>query len=102
MTSSRSRRLRQRWLDIPIGCDNSITYKELEHKWGMSARSVRREMHELSRVDFGDSFILIRSSHNKGFYRSSNPLEIRQYAAEITSRAKECLEPLAVINKHWG
>lgn len=102
MTSSHFKRLKARWLDIPMSKDHAVTYKALEQKWGMSSRAVRKVLYELSRVDFGDPYILIRSSHNKGFYKTINPVEIRKFRKEITSRARECLAPLTKIDKYWG
>lgn len=75
--------------DIPEGKENAVSYSYLRSKWHMSDRGVRQMLHDLSRVDFGDSFVLIRSSHGKGFYKTDNLEEIKQYKRECENRAKK-------------
>ena len=87
------------WESIPTGKENAVTYPELEQLWGMSARSVRLMLAELSRFDNGDNFILIRSSASKGFYLSDDPDEIEAYKRECRSRALKTFAPLKKINR---
>lgn len=51
---------------IPVGRENAVSYPTLCEKWGMSERAVRRKLHELSYLDTGDNFVIIRSGHGKG------------------------------------
>ena len=87
------------WHTIPVGKGNAITYAQLEQRWCMSARSVRRMLAELSRFDNGDNYILIRSSASKGFYLSDDPAEITAYKKECKSRAMHTFAPLKKINR---
>lgn len=87
------------WHTIPVGRANAITYAQLEHRWGMTARQVRRTLAELSRIDNGDNYILIRSSASKGFYLSDDPAEITAYKKECRNRALHTFAPLKKINR---
>lgn len=73
--------------DIPIGKENAVTYTELRLKWNCSERRVRYILHELSCLDTEDNYILIRSSHGKGFYKTDDIDEIKRYKKECTNRA---------------
>lgn len=84
---------------IPIGRENAVTYPTLCEKWGMSERQVRKKLHELSRFDSGDNFIIIRSGHGKGFYKTDDINEIKAYKKEIMAKAKSNFAPLAKINR---
>ena len=87
------------WDDIPIGKENAITYPELCTIWNIPERSVRYRLHELSRIDTGDNYILIRSASGKGFYKTDNIAEIERYATEICNRAKNTFIPLKKIQR---
>lgn len=87
------------WSDIPIGKENAITYPELCALWECSARKVRSILHDLSYMDNQDKYILIRSSKNKGFYRTDNVAEIEQYKRECTNRARHTFAPLRKIRR---
>lgn len=87
------------WNDIPIGRENAITYPELIELWGVCERAVRAILHDLSYYDNGDAYILIRSSHGKGFYRTDNAEEIERYKRECTNRAKRTFAPLRKIRR---
>lgn len=84
---------------IPIGRENAVTYPTLCEKWGMSERQVRRKLHELSHFDSGDNFIIIRSGHGKGFYKTDDINEIKAYKKEIMAKAKSNFAPLGKINR---
>ena len=60
------------WSELPIGRENAWCYAKICSKWGRDKRTVRRILHELSGYDNGDDYILIRSSHGKGFYKTDN------------------------------
>lgn len=87
------------WQCIPVGRENALTYEQLEDMWGMPARTVRKTLAELSRLDNGDNYILIRSSASKGFYLSDDPQEIAAYKNECRSRAIKTFAPLKKINR---
>lgn len=84
---------------IPVGRENAVTYPTLCEKWGMSERQVRKKLHELSRFDSGDNFIIIRSGHGKGFYKTDDINEIKAYKKEIMAKAKSNFAPLGKINR---
>lgn len=79
------------WEDIPIGKHNAVSYAELMIKWQISERAVRDVLHQLSTIDTGDNYVLIRSSRGHGFYRTDELEEIERYRKEITSRGLNVL-----------
>lgn len=87
------------WEDIPIGKENAWKYETLCVVWGMDKRQVRNILHELSYYDNGDGLILIRSSSGVGFYRTSDPDEIKAYRAECLNRGRRTLAPLRKIDR---
>lgn len=91
--------MEQYYNDIPIGKENAVTYPILCAKWGVSPRTVRRILHELSYMDNGDGYIIIRSSHGKGFYKTDNIAEIERYKKECTNRARHTFAPLRKIRR---
>lgn len=99
MMNCRSDNLAYYWNSIPVGRANAITYAELCAKWGKSERSVRHILHDLSYEDNGDNLILIRSSHGKGFYRTSDAADIEKYRKECTNRARHTFAPLRKIKR---
>lgn len=94
-----SENLTKYWNDIPIGRENAITYPELMELWGVCDRKVRAILHELSYYDNGDAYILIRSSHGRGFYKTNNAAEIESYKKECTNRARRTFAPLRKIRR---
>lgn len=80
--------------DLPIGKENAVTYKELCLKWCCSERQVRNILHALSELDNNDDFVIIRSSHGKGFYRTNDSGEIESYIKECTNRASNIFKTL--------
>lgn len=87
------------WRCIPVGKENAITYPQLEQRWSMSERQVRKMLAELSSFDNGDNYILIRSSVGRGFYLTDDPAEIMAYKRECKSRATKTFAPLKKINR---
>lgn len=83
---------------IPVGAENAATYGELSAWWGVSHRTVRRILHDLSIVEPPDGLVIIRSSHNKGFYRTDDIKQIRMYQKEIVNRAHNTLKPAYIID----
>lgn len=87
------------WASLPVGRENAITYAQLERRWGMNERSVRKMLADLSRFDNGDNYILIRSSAGRGFYLTDDPADIAAYKRECRSRAIKTFAPLKKINR---
>lgn len=85
--------------DIPIGKENAITYAELCFLWGKHIRSVREILEKLSYYDNGDNYILIRSSKNKGFYKTDDISDIMSYKKEYTHKAISNFAPSKKVNR---
>ncbi len=91
--------LEQYWQSIPVGKENAVTYAELCKTWNVSERKARQILHDLSLLDTGDNFILIRSGGNKGFYRTDDLKIIKAFKKECTNKAKSNFAPLRKINR---
>ena len=87
------------WSELPKERENAATYERLCSMWRRDKRTVRRILHELSAFDNGDNYILIRSSHNTGFYKTDNTKEIAAYRAECLNRGKRTFAPLRKIDR---
>lgn len=87
------------WQDVPVGKENAKTYDELCCMWEKDKRTVRSILHELSRYDSGDDYILIRSSNGKGFYKTDDVAEIEAYKKECLSRGRNVFAPIKKINR---
>ena len=87
------------WADIPVGRANAITYDELTAIWETNERSARAILHELSTIDTGDNYVLIRSGSAKGFYRTDDIAEIKRYKAEVTAKGVNILAATKKANR---
>jgi len=87
------------WKDIPTEKECAVTYDELRIIWNCSERGARAILHELSLYDSGDDFILIRSSKNKGFYRTDNREEMQAYKRECLAKGRSIFAPIKKINR---
>jgi hypothetical protein len=87
------------WNDIPVGKKNAVTYPTLCAMWGCTERKVRSILHELSRWDNGDSYILIRSGKSKGFYRTNDDAEINAYRLECLAKGRSIFAPIRKCNR---
>lgn len=87
------------WSAIPIGRENALTYTDLRIRWNVSERRARSILHDLSLYDSGDDFILIRSSKNKGFYRTDDRAEIEAYKRECLAKGRSVFAPVKKINR---
>lgn len=87
------------WSELPVGKENAWCYDKICSEWGIGKRQVRHILHELSCYDNGDNYILIRSSHNTGFYKTDNTKEIAAYRAECLNRGKCTFAPLRKIDR---
>lgn len=92
-------RLELYWSEIPVGKENAVTRPELCAMWNMTDRGARAILHELSRYDNGDDYILIRSSKNKGFYRTTDPADIAAFRKECINKGRSHFAPLRKINR---
>lgn len=87
------------WKDIPTEKENAVTYAELCCIWNCNERRARAILHDLSLYDSGDDFILIRSSKNKGFYRTDNRAVMQEYKKECLSKGRSIFAPIKKINR---
>ena len=87
------------WNDIPVGRENAISYADLCFCWKVKERAARAILHELSRYDNGDNYILIRSSSGRGFYRTDKEEEIKAYKRECLNRGRNVFAPVKKINR---
>ena len=75
--------------DIPIGRENAITRRELAHLWNCTGREVRAEIALLRSIDSPDGYaILSTTAGTRGYWRSDNPVEIREYLHQMEARGK--------------
>ena len=87
------------WRAIPIGRENALTYTDLRIRWNCTERRARSILHDLSLYDSGDDFILIRSSKNKGFYRTDDKAEMEAYKRECLAKGRSIFAPIKKINR---
>lgn len=88
--------------DIPIGKGNAVTKYRLAATWHVTERRARRIIQELRAADFGDEYVIVSSSHGRGYYRTDNLEEIEQFKREITNRARNTFLPLKKVNRILG
>lgn len=86
------------WDCIPTNKENAISYGRLCSLWNCDKRRVRSILHNLSMYD-EDDYILIRSSQNKGFYKTLDRPEIIAYRQECLNRGKRTFAPIKKINR---
>lgn len=79
------------WQSLPIGRENAVSYDGLRVMWNTSKRGARAILHDLAVQDNGDNYVLIRSSHGVGFYKTDDALEIKAYRKECMSRGAQIL-----------
>ena len=91
--------LQEYWSSIPVGKENALDYFALCNLWEMSERRARKVLHELSLFDNGDNYILIRSSKNKGFYRTDEETEIEAYRKECLNKGRSIFAPVRKCNR---
>lgn len=94
------RTLEQMYEDVPIGKENAISRYELCKLWGdISERTVRSFIASLREMDNGDDYVIVSLSHCRGYYRTSDPEEIKAYRKETMNRAKNTFIPLKKVNR---
>lgn len=87
------------WQSIPVGRENSVSYRTLCARWGRCERSVRQILQALSRYDNGDNYVLIRSSRGGGFYKTDDHTEIEQYRQECLNRGRNIFAAISKCNR---
>lgn len=87
------------WNDIPTEKENAVTYAELMTIWDMTERGVRSVLHDLSRFDNGDNYVLIRSGGTKGFYKTDDEETIKAFKRECMNKGKSIFAPVKKINR---
>lgn len=87
------------WDQIPVGKENAVTYAKLCAAWDCTDRRARAILHELSRYDNGDNYILIRSARCKGFYKTDDEGEIAAYKRECLNKGRSVFAPVKKINR---
>lgn len=92
-------KLESYWNDLPTDPAKAATYDDLQQWWGLREREVRRVLHELSRFDNGDDFVLIRSGKCKGFYKTDNKECIEAYKQECLNKGRSVFAPVKKINR---
>lgn len=87
------------WNDIPTSRNEAVTYPVLMMWWNLNEREVRRVLHELSRMDNGDNYVLIRSGKCKGFYKTDDKDDIEKYKQECLNKGRSVFAPVKKINR---
>lgn len=87
------------WSELPVGKENAVDYPTLCVMWGRTERTVRDILHELSRYDNGDDFVLIRSGKTKGFYKTNDKGEIAAYRRECLNKGRSVFAPVKKCNR---
>lgn len=87
------------WNDIPFGKEHAVGYDFLSALWQVNKREVRLILHELSRLDDGTDIILIRSSNGKGFYKTDDIEDIKNFRQECLNRGLNCFAPIKKANR---
>ena len=87
------------WNDIPTVKEKAVDYETLMMWWNEGKREVRAILQELSKYDNGDNYVLIRSSRNKGFYKTDDKEIIAKYKKECLNKGLSTLAPIKKINR---
>ncbi len=87
------------WNDIPNSKNEAVSYLNLIMWWNVNEREVRRILHELSRYDNGDNYVLIRSGKCKGFYKTDDREQIERYKQECLNKGRSVFAPIKKINR---
>lgn len=87
------------WEELPIGKHNAASYDELRLLWGKDKRTVRRILHDLSSIDTGDNYVLIRSGKTRGFYKTDDLDEIAAYRKECLNKGRSIFAPVKKCNR---
>lgn len=84
---------------IPVGKENAISKRKLCEIFNLDERIVRKYIAELRNQDNGDNYIIISSSHRRGYYKTDKLDEIEQFEKEVLNRGKHTFYPLVKVRK---
>ena len=73
---------------LPIGRDNAIPSKQLAQIMGF--RSVR-ELQKAMEAERAAGAVILCDPHGAGYYRSSDPEELRRFTRTLNARARNTL-----------
>lgn len=85
--------------DLPIGKKNAVTKEQLQCKWNMSERAVRKIISDLRAMDIEDDYVIVSLSTGKGYYKTNDIGEIRAFRKEVTNRGRHTFKPLRKVNR---
>ena len=82
--------------DIPIGRENAISRRALALLWNCDDRTARARVARLRRKPCEDGMFICSHSCGgvHGYYRTSNPEEIRHFILESRKRISSTAEPM--------
>lgn len=84
---------------IPVGKANAVSKIKLCEHFDVDERTIRKHIAELRNTDNGDNYIIISSSHYKGYYKTDNLEEIEQFEREVLNRGKHTFYPLVKVRR---
>ena len=84
---------------IPVGKENAISKRKLCELFNLDERMVRKYIADLRNQDNGDNYIIISSSHRRGYYKTDKLDEIEQFEKEVLNRGKHTFYPLVKVRK---
>lgn len=100
MEKTTNERLAKYWDALPVGENNKVGYTQLTYIFKTNdRRRIRAILAELSAYDNGDDYVLIRTSHAWGFYKTNDRTKIEAYRREVFNRAMNTLKPLKKIKR---
>ena len=85
---------------IPFGKENAVTRIELKDLLNTNDRAIRNGIEFLR--EKSNDYVIISSSHYKGYYKTTDPKEIENYIEEQTRRAKKILWNLKTAKQFLG
>lgn len=94
----RNKNLDELYNDIPVGKENAISREQLACKWGCDLRRVRGLIAKMRNTDNGDCYIIVSSStKQKGYYKTDNIDDIKEFEKEVLNRGKHTFYPLRKV-----
>lgn len=87
-------------LEELIPYDKPITRSELKDLLHVSDRLIRRSIEELR--EQGHDYVIVASSHGKGYCKTRDEAKITEYIEEQTRRAKKILWNLKQAKRFLG
>lgn len=84
---------------IPYGRENAVSRAELASLTGLRDRAIRKEIKELNAEITKHGEAILSSSSGKGYWRTANVAEMKQYLRESRHRQQKQLQNDAPIQK---